>query len=95
MSAELMTINMAMQTVENYLCSHCWGRLIASRDPETALFRVHCANDCGGEGFVTKSGVERREEEAGCLAAEARINLRNIIRSPQKSNEQILKELDY
>lgn len=90
-----MTLQAARHTVDNYVCAHCWGPLLWHDDGKNDLVLVKCANECGGEGFVSRKGVERREAEGEALAAEARYNLRNIIPQQKKSSKQILSELGF
>ena len=90
--SEQPTAHEAMATVKNYLCSRCWGRLIAHD------LDVTCVNpDCDGEGFVTFDYVQRRRAEDGADAAEARIHLRDILNLKKKDRtpEKILEDLGY
>lgn len=94
-----MSPDWAMATVRDYVCSSCWGHVLAWPQPDSNLVEVLC-HSCGVEtrGFVSKYFVDERRQQDHFDAYEvARLlqDLGVIERPPQRSPEQILEELGF
>ena len=88
----------AQKIVRDYVCSKCWGHLIARI--ENGEYVIECATD-GQEhsGFVTKYYVERRRAESlgEYIEANDLLNKIGVTKSPHagKTSKQLLDELGY
>jgi hypothetical protein len=91
-----VTYQMAQNIVSYFLCSQCWGHLVA-RPTDTGVM-VLCGS-CGEEtkGYVSKRYVERRQQESQVERIDAKIVLKSVIKSPLsgKSTDQLLQDLGY
>jgi hypothetical protein len=85
----------AQTTVRDYVCAHCWGRLVMNITKDG--WEVTCIK--GHEtGFVTKAFAEARRAESQVEKVEVNELLRRVgvlPERPKKTEEQILKELGY
>jgi hypothetical protein len=91
-----VTYQMAQNTIANFLCSQCWGHLVAHPTDNGVI--VLCGS-CGEEtkGYVSKRHVERRQQESQVERLDARQILKAIIK-PAVSGQpesQTLKELGF
>ena len=95
--AHIFDEHLAQHTINNYVCSACWGHLISFHEPER-MTRVEC-HRCGTEtpGFVTKYYSERRQAESTADKMDVLHNLRGIIPNPNegKSTDDLLEELGF
>lgn len=81
-----------------YVCSRCYGQLIATVQANHNEFIVRCVNqDCDGKGFVTRTYAERRQRDSEMEQMDASINLRQAMPAlfPKRDPDDILKELGY
>lgn len=86
----------ATKTKRDCVCSDCYGELIVRYDAKTRKSRVTCGTaECPGNGFVTRSWVERAKAENRAQSAEARQVLSKALPwiAPRKSEQQLLAEL--
>ena len=89
---ELLDDGMASLTLRDYVCSNCWGHLVAI-PAEGRKWRVECAK-CGNEtkGYVTKFYAQRRQSESIGDKLDVQINLRGIL-PPTEIEEETVEEL--
>ena len=85
-------------TVKRYVCSKCWGHLVAYADDETR-WKVECPRCGPGQGFVTKYYADQRRENS---MGELRdicglLQEMGVVENPQKdkSADQLLEELGF
>lgn len=85
--------------IRDYVCSNCWGSLVALPQPGSRDMIVVCRR-CGDQtrGFVTKYFVNERRQQDHFDGLEVKRLLQSlgIISSPpKKSVDQILEELGF
>lgn len=94
--SQIVSANESKELTKNYVCSRCWGGLIAV-DNHDGNFRVACGNqNCNGAGFVTQRYKDQRTSEASGEYMEANINLAETLGlRKRKTVEEIMRELGY
>lgn len=96
-AGRVVSANEAMKLTVDYVCGRCWQHLNSQYLGNNQSF-VYCSNeDCNGDYFHSKKGVERARQEDILNAAEARYNLRDVLPNPHKgkSEDELLKELGF
>lgn len=91
-----MQPELALSTVRDYVCSRCYGQLVALSG-NGHLLRVECTNHCGG-GFVTRQYAEAQKQASAADLIDVLANVGDAlgIPKPARRNEaQILKELGF
>lgn len=90
----------AAQTLRDYVCSSCWGHLLAYHAPGR-LYWVLC-HYCGPDstrGYTSKATVEIRRAESRAEYLEAAEILRDLIPGlepeEKQTPEQIIKDLGF
>ncbi len=96
---ELLNDHWKEITLRDYVCSNCWGHLLAY-PMEGRMWLVVC-HRCGDEtkGYVTKDFAEGRRAESHGERFEAKEMLQGmgIIQDERsgKSEDELIKELGY
>jgi ssDNA-binding Zn-finger/Zn-ribbon topoisomerase 1 len=92
-----MNLSLMQKTVDKYVCSTCWGRLLLYY--ENSQHSIRCANypDCTGRGYVTKYYASRRLSESANERGEVKdlLTKLGILQKPKKSEQELLKELGF
>lgn len=86
-------------TINDYVCSNCWGHLLAY-PMEDRMWLVIC-HRCGDEtkGYVTRYYAEGRRSESHGEFVDVRVLLQGMGMIPNehegKSEEELLEELGF
>lgn len=98
MARFVMMEGLAINTVDHYLCSNCWGSLTRIPDKGSGHWQVHCRS-CQEQtrGFVSKYYVEKRRQDDHFVRFDVSRMLvdMGVIVRVNKSEDQILAELGF
>ena len=100
-NTQVMDEAKAEKFIHRYVCSTCWGELVADQVEGQRYNRsVHCGNEgCSGPGFVTRKYVEKRRDADHFDFLDASRNLRKVLNLPDpnagKTTDQLIKELGF
>ena len=98
MARFVMMDGLAINTVDNYLCSNCWGSLTRIPDKGSGHWQVQCRS-CQEQtrGFVSKYYVEKRRQDdhfAGMDVTRMLVDI-GVMTRAKKSEGQIMTELGF
>jgi len=92
-----VNLQLAMTLTNRYVCSRCWGPLIAvSVD---TILEIICAQStlgkCNGQGYVTRRYAERRRQDSLMEISEIRRNYGFLLSKPRLTQKEILVSLGF
>lgn len=91
-----MSVNLAVATVARYVCARCWHPLIVTHHDGQDWVECSNAQNCDGQGYVTRRYAERKLQESFTDLADARENVGFILPKQVKRLEKtIMSELGF
>ena len=92
-----MNIELAMTLTNRYVCSRCWGPLIAVviQGNLAVLCGKFASGGCNGQGYVTRRYAEKRRQESVFEMFDVRKNYGFLLDRPRLSQKQILVSLGF
>ena len=93
-NTQIMDEAEAVKFTHRYVCSTCWGDLVADRiDGQRYDRSVHCGNEnCSGAGFVTRKYVEKRRDDDHFDYLDAKRNLGEALGLPNPYKNQTVED---